>query len=71
MRTLLWIVGVVLLVQGLSPLVQSAFGTDPAESSFLVNLMPGTQPWTNLVLAALGASAVLFAEWNHRRRSRS
>ncbi|MER7078278.1 hypothetical protein SAMN02982929_05748 [Saccharopolyspora kobensis] len=70
MRTLLWIVGVVLLVQGLAPLVQSTFGTDPAESAFLVNLVPGAQPWTNLVLAALGAGAVLLAERNHRRRSR-
>lgn len=67
MRTLLWIVGVVLLVQGLAPLAQSALGTDPAESFFLVNHVPGAQPLANLVLAALGAGALLLAERDHAR----
>ncbi|KAA5826578.1 hypothetical protein ABT337_17820 [Saccharopolyspora hirsuta] len=67
MRTLLWIVGVVLLLQGLAPLAQSAFGNDPTESFFLVNLVPAAQPWVNLALAALGAGALLLAERNHAR----
>ncbi|MER5392088.1 hypothetical protein [Saccharopolyspora sp. NPDC002686] len=69
MRTLLWIIGAVLLLQGLAPLAQSAFGRDPGESFFLVNLVPAAQPWAGLALAALGAGALVLAERNRARRN--
>ncbi|MDA3629072.1 hypothetical protein OU415_26820 [Saccharopolyspora sp. WRP15-2] len=69
MRTLLRIVGVVLLLQGLAPLAQSAFGQDPEESFFLVNAVPAAQPWAGLALAALGAGALVLAERKRARRN--
>ncbi|GAA3375598.1 hypothetical protein GCM10020367_44020 [Streptomyces sannanensis] len=49
------IVGVILLLQGVSPLVQKMAGKDPEESFFIVNQISGHQPLASVALIVLGS----------------
>lgn len=66
---MLVVLGVVLCLQGASPLVQELFGQDSQSSMFLVNLVPNAQPFASLAMVAVGL--LLLAAGRHRRTTRA
>lgn len=69
MRPALDIAGVVLLLQGLGPLVQEGLGEDSSDSVFLVNSTPALMPWAAIVVTLAGA-ALLGLSQHLRQRAR-
>ncbi|MEU1087771.1 hypothetical protein ACFYPN_26540 [Streptomyces sp. NPDC005576] len=68
---MLWILdigGVLLLLQGVAPIVQRMTGKDPEESFFIVNSFPGNQNLASAVLILAGI--VLLSAAVRVRRSR-
>ena len=58
MRNVFQIAAVVLLLQGLAPVVQQGVGQDPGESLFVVNAVPQLQPWASVVLILVGLACL-------------
>ncbi len=69
MRLATDIVGVVLTIQGLGPLVQSAIGADAEESAFLTNQVPELMPWTAVAAAVAGVALLGLGRWLASRPS--
>ncbi|WP_328718503.1 hypothetical protein OHT52_02790 [Streptomyces sp. NBC_00247] len=66
---MLWILdigGVLLLLQGIAPVVQRMSGKDPEESFFIVNSFPGNEGLASAILI-LGGIALLSAAVRVRR----
>ncbi|MCX5401723.1 hypothetical protein [Streptomyces sp. NBC_00102] len=66
---MLWILdigGVLMLLQGIAPVVQRMTGKDPEESFFIVNAFPENQGLASAVLV-LGGIALLSAAVRVRR----
>ncbi|MFJ2744342.1 hypothetical protein ACIO3O_32345 [Streptomyces sp. NPDC087440] len=61
MLLILEIAGVILLLQGIAPLVQRMSGTNPEESFFIVNSFPDNQGLASAVLILAGALLLGFA----------
>lgn len=61
MRAILQVGAVVLLLQGLAPLVQRGMGKDPNQSLFLVNAVPELQPGASVVLIVLGLACLALS----------
>ena len=71
MRLAMDIVGVVLTIQGLGPLMQSAMGVDAEESAFLTNQVPELMPWTAVVAAVAGVAVLGLGRLHAPRPSQS
>ncbi|MFE3519879.1 hypothetical protein [Streptomyces sp. NPDC059166] len=61
MLLVLEIAGVILLLQGVAPIVQRLTGTDPEESFFIVNSFPEHQGLASVTLAVAGALLLVGA----------
>ncbi|MFE7767632.1 hypothetical protein [Streptomyces sp. NPDC057438] len=70
MLLILEIAGVILLLQGVAPLVQRMSGTDPEESFFIVNSFPDHQGLASALLTAAGVLLLVLA-FRVRRSRRS
>ena len=71
MRFAMDVVGVVLTIQGLGPVVQSAVGADAEESAFLINQAPELMPWTAVAAAVAGVALLGLGRLLAPRPSRS
>ena len=70
MRNVFQIAAVVMLLQGLAPVVQQGVGQDPGASLFVVNAVPQLQPWASVVLILVSLACLALSLRRSKQRVR-